>query len=399
LNEYQVNAAILNSIPAKLRDPRGAKILEPLLRPDVGSAGPRWLPLVLVLGSIAAVAYADYVAVSISLGYLYILPLGFGAMFLRGELSYGLIVVCTFLHDLFAPPYVNWANRIAHNLSAMLAFTFVVYVIQRYMKQREQLTKAVRQQRDNLLQDLELAAEVQRMFLPLGKPAIAGLQIAGMMHPMKGIGGDYYDYIPIDEHSIQLVIADVAGKGVAAALLMSATAAAVQLEVNERRDMLQVVSRLNTSIRAVSSDGERYVTMVMAEVDAQNRKLQYVNCGHNPALLFRAGSGKVTRMNSSCVPIGMILGEPCELVSVDLFPGDVLVFYTDGVTEAENHLEEEFGTERLSTVVERGASLSAENLMTNIYGAAADFCADKFGDDVTILVVKCDFDGSTSFIS
>jgi serine phosphatase RsbU (regulator of sigma subunit) len=394
LNKHQVNAAALNSIPVKLRDPRAARIIQPLLRPDVGSAAPRSLPLVLVLGSIAAVAYADYVAVSISLGYLYVLPLGVGAMFLRSELSYGLIVVCTFLHDLFAPPYVNWANRIAHNLSAMLAFTFVVYVIQRYMKQREQLTKAVRQQRDNLLQDLELAAEVQRMFLPLGKPAIAGLQIAGMMHPARGIGGDYYDYIPIDEHSIQLVIADVAGKGVAAALLMSATAAAVQLEVNQRRDMLQVVSRLNTSIHAVSSDGERYVTLLMAEVDAKNRKLQYVNCGHNPALLFRAGTSKVTRMNSSCAPVGMILGQPCELVSVDLFRGDVLVFYTDGVTEAENRREEEFGTERLSTLVQRGASLSAEELMTDIYDAAADFCADKFGDDVTILVVKCDFDGS-----
>jgi serine phosphatase RsbU (regulator of sigma subunit) len=393
-NEYQVNAAITNTIPAALRDRRGAKIIQPLLRPDVGSAGPKWLPLVLVGGSIAAVAYADYVAVSISLGYLYILPLGFGAMFLRSELSYGLILVCTFLHDLFAPPYVNWANRIAHNLSAMLAFTFVVYIIQRYMKQREQLTKSIRQQRDSLLQDLELAAEVQRMYLPLGKPAIAGLQIAGMMHPAKGIGGDYYDYIPIDEHSIQLVIADVAGKGVAAALLMSATAAAVQLEVNERRDMLQVVSRLNTSIHSVSSDGERYVTLIMAEVDAQNRKLQYVNCGHNPALLFRAKMGKVTRMNSSCVPVGMIVGEACELVTVDLFPGDVLVFYTDGVTEAENRLEEEFGTERLSTVLECGASLSAQDLMTDIYKAAADFCADNFSDDVTILVVKCDFDGS-----
>jgi sigma-B regulation protein RsbU (phosphoserine phosphatase) len=302
-------------------------VFQPLLRRDVGSAGPRWLPLLLVLGSIAAVAYADHLAVSISLGYLYILPLGVGAMFLRSEISYGLIVVCAFLHDLFAPPYVNWANRIAHNVSAMLAFIFVVYVIQRYMRQREQLTRSVRQQRDSLLKDVELAAEVQRMFLPLGKPAIAGLGIAGMMHPAKGIGGDYYDYIPIDEHSVQLIIADASGKGVAAALLMSATAAAVQLEVNQQRNMLQVVSRLNTSIHAVSSDGERYVTLLMAEIDARNRKLQYVNCGHNPALLFRAGTAKVTRMNSSCAPIGMIVGEPCEVVSVDLFPGDVLVFW------------------------------------------------------------------------
>src|ERR1700733_50061 len=392
---FQVNGATLDSIPAKLRDLRDATVFQPLLRADVGSAGPRWLPLFLVLGSIAAVAYADHIAVHISLGYLYILPLGVGAMFLRSAVSYGLIVVCAFLHDLFAPPYVNWANRIAHNVSAMVAFTFVVYFIQRYMKQREQLTKAVRQQRDNLLQDLELAAEVQRMFLPLGKPAIAGLQIAGMMHPARGIGGDYYDYIPIDEHSIQLVIADVAGKGVAAALLMSATAAAVQLEVNQQRDMLQVVSRLNNSIHGVSSDGERYVTLFMAEVDAKNRKLRYVNCGHNPALLYRAGTAKVTRMNSSCAPIGMILGQPCELVSIDLFPGDVMVFYTDGVTEAENLLAEEFGTDRLSGVVQRSSSLSSEALMSDIFNSASNFSKDVgFNDDVTILVVKCDFDSA-----
>src|SRR6202163_3057837 len=119
---FQVNAATLDSIPAKLRDLRGAMVFEPLLRPDVGSARPRWLPLLLVFGSIAAVAYADHIAVSISLGYLYILPLGVGAMFLRSKISYVLIVVCAFLHDLFAPPYVNWANRIAHNVHAMIAF-------------------------------------------------------------------------------------------------------------------------------------------------------------------------------------------------------------------------------------------------------------------------------------
>ena len=378
---------------ATLRDLRERILLLSLLRKDVALNGPVWLPLTLVLGGVSAVAYADHLVVSISLIYLYILPIAVGAIFLRKSVSYGLIVVCVLFHDYYSPRGINPGLRIFHNLSAMLCFAFVVYLIRRYMEQREALAKTVRQQRDDLLKDLELAAEVQRMFLPLGKPAIAGLEIAGMMHAAKGIGGDYYDYIPIDEHTIQLVIADVAGKGVAAALLMSATAAAVQLEVNQQRDMLQVVSRLNTSIHGVSSDGERYVTLLMAEVDARNRKLRYVNCGHNPALLFRAGTGKVTRMNSSCAPIGMILGQPCEIGSVDLFQGDVLVFYTDGVTEAENLLAEEFGMERLSAVVQRGSSLSAEALMDDIFSSAANFSREVgFSDDVTILVVKCAFD-------
>ena len=369
-----------------------------ILRKDVALNGPAWLPLVLVLGAIAAVAYADHVVVSISLVYLYILPLAVGAIFLRKEISYSLIVVCVLLHDYDSPRNINPGLRTFHNLSAMLCFAFVVYVIQRYMEQREALAKTVQQQRDDLLKDVELAAQVQRLFLPSGKPAIDGLEVAGMMHAARGVGGDYYDYIPIDAHTIQVVIADVAGKGVPAALLMAATAAAMRLEANRDRNILQQVERLNTEIGAVS-DPERYVTLLVAEIDTHKRIIHYVNCGHNPALLFRAKTGTLTRMDSSCPPIGLSPDEICELALADLASGDVMVFYTDGVTEAENRLGEEFGLERLSTAVRDGFSLSAEDLMTNIYNAAADFCGDDFHDDVTILVVKCNFEASSTVSS
>jgi len=378
-------------MPAKLGDSRERALLLSLLRKDVASNGPAWLPLVLVLGAISAVAYADHLVVSISLVYLYILPLGVAAIFLRRGISYGLIAICVLFHDYFSPRTINPGLRIFHNISAMLCFAFVVYFIQRYIEQREALAKTVQQQRDDLLQDVKLAAQVQRLFLPSGKPAIDGLEIAGIMRPARGVGGDYYDYIPIDAHTIQVVIADVAGKGVPAALLMAATAAALRLEANRDRNMLQQVERLNTEIGAVSNP-EQYVTLLVAEIDTHKRIIHYVNCGHNPALLFRAKTGALTRMDSSCPPIGLSPDEICELASANLIVGDVLVFYTDGVTEAENRLGEEFGMERLSTVVQRGSSLSAEELMIDIYNTAADFCGDDFNDDVTILVVKCDFD-------
>jgi len=363
-----------------------------LLRGEVAAGGPQWLPAVLVFGSIAAVAYADFIVTSISLGYLYILPLGISAMFLRSQISYGLIAVCVFLHDLFGPPYPSPEARITHNLTALAGFTFVVYVIQRYVRQRELLDKAVRKQRDQLLQDVELAAQVQRMFLPIQRPSIAGLEIAGMMQPARGVGGDYYDYIPIDEHTIQIVIADVAGKGVPAALLMSATAAAVQLEATERRDMLEVVDRLNNGIHSVS-DGDRYVTLLLADIDARSKSLRYVNCGHNPALLFQAKTRDVVPMNSSCFPVGMFESVACEINRADLAAGDIVVLYTDGVTEAENPQGEAFGMERLSALIRRCSSLSADGLMSNILQSAADFCQGVgFNDDVTILVVKCNFE-------
>src|SRR6267143_4664792 len=362
---------VRESRPAELRGLRERVLLASLLRKDVALNGPAWLPLALVLGAIGAVAYADHLVVSVSLVYLYILPLGVGAIFLRKEISYNLIAVCILLHDYYSPRPIDPGLRIFHNLSAMLCFAFVVYVIQRYMGQREALAKTVQKQRDDLLKDVELAAHVQRLFLPVGKPAIVGLEVAGMMQPAHGVGGDYYDYIPINAHTIQMVVADVSGKGVPAALLMSATAAAMQLEVNHDRNMLEMVKRLNTEIHAVS-DGERYVTLLVAEIDAHKRTLQYVNCGHNPALLFRANTGTLSLMNSSCPPIGVSPEEICELASADLSPGDVVVFYTDGVTEAENRFGEQFGMQRLSATVRRGSSLSAEDLMVDIYNNAAN---------------------------
>src|SRR5229473_641050 len=389
-----VHPAVRESTPAELRGLRERTPLLSLLRKDVASNGPAWLPLGLVLGAIGAVAYADHLVVSVSLVYLYILPVSVGAIFLRRGISYSLIVVCILFHDYYSPRNINPGLRIFHNLSAALSFAFVVYVIRRYMEQREALAKTVQQQRDDLLKDVELAAQVQRLFLPMGRPAIAGLEIAGMMQPSRGVGGDYYDYIPIDAHTIQVVIADVAGKGVPAALLMSATAAALRLEANHDRNMLKQVERLNTGILSVS-DEERYVTLLIAEIDTRRRVIQYVNCGHNPALLFRAKTGALRRMDSSCPPIGLSPDEICELASADLTGGDVLVFYTDGVTEAENRLGEEFGLERLSTVVRDGSSLSAEGLTVNIFNSAADFCGDVgFHDDVTIVVVKCHLDSA-----
>src|SRR6267378_2687861 len=317
---------IPGNLPDKRKTPGLSPVLRPVLRKDVASNGPAWLPLGLVLSSFGAVAYADHLVVSISLVYLYLLPLAVGAIFLRREISYSLIAVCILFHDYYSPRNLHPGLRIFHNLSAAFCFVFIVYIIQRYIEQREALSKTVQKQRDELLHDVELAAEVQRLFLPVGKPAIAGLEIAGLMRPARGVSGDYYDYIPIGPHSIQLVIADVAGKGVPAALLMSATAAAMQLEANPDRNILEIVGRLNTGIHSVSDDGERYVTLLVAELDVQERKLHYVNCGHNPALLFRAPTGTVTRLNSSCVPIGISPENPCQLASADLTVGDVLVF-------------------------------------------------------------------------
>jgi phosphoserine phosphatase RsbU/P len=396
LNNDLMDPPVRELIPANLPAQRKRVPLLAPLRKDLASVGPSWLPFVLVLGAIVAVAYGDHLVASISLVYLYIFPLGISAILLRKEIAYSLVPVCVLVHDYWSPRIIHPKMRIFDNLLALLCFSFVVYVIQRYIEQRELLAKTIQQQRDDLIHDVELAAQVQRMFLPAAAPVIAGLEIAGMMQPTKGVGGDLYDFIPINANTIQIVIGDVSGKGVSAALLMSATTAAMRLEANLNRNMLQQVERLNTEIGAVS-DPESYVTLLVAEIDTHQRVIRYVNCGHNPALLFQAKTRTLKRLESSCPPIGLNPEEFCELRSTELTSGDVLVFYTDGVTEAENLLAEEFGMERLSAVVQRGSSLSAEDLMDDIFRSAASFSKEVgFADDVTIVVVKCEFEESAA---
>jgi sigma-B regulation protein RsbU (phosphoserine phosphatase) len=157
--------------------------------------------------------------------------------------------------------------------------------------------------------------------------------------------------------------------------------------------MLEVVNRLNSDLHSLS-DSNRYVTLLLADIDARNRSLRYVNCGHNPALLFQAKTHDVVPLNSSCFPIGMFESLACSINPANLSAGDILVLYTDGVTEAENSLGEEFGMERLSALIRRGHGLSADGLMNHILESVTDFCREVgFDDDATILVVKFDFDG------
>src|ERR1700722_11095181 len=390
---YQESRLVRALMTANLPDVHKRVPLLAPLRKDVASIGPKWLPVALVLGAIAPIAYVDHRVVSPSLVYLYTFPLGISAILLRKEVTYSLVPLCILLHDYWSPRIIHLPVRIFDNLLALLCFSFVVYVIQRYIEERELLAETIQRQRDDLLRDVELAAQVQRMFLPVGTPVIDGLEIAGMMRPFKSVGGDYYDYIPINANTIQIAIGDVSGKGVSAALLMSATAAAMRLEAGRDRNMLQQVERLNADIAAVS-DPEHYVTLLVAEIDTQKRMIRYVNCGHNSALLFQASTHTLKRLDSSCPPIGLSPNENCELASAELAPGDALVFYTDGVTEAENLLAEEFGMGRLSAILQRSSSLSAKGLMDDIFSSATNFSKDVgFGDDVTILVVKCNFNG------
>ena len=346
-----------------------------------------WAFLVVVL-AIGCVAYADNRVEGVSLGYLYILPLSFSAILLSPRLTYGIVVVCILFHDLFGPPIQHLQGRILHNLAALVGFSFVVLILQWFVAQRNALNELTRNQRDSLLKEVELAAEVQRLFLPRSDPETAGFEIAGAMHPARVVGGDYYDYLARPDGRMRLVIADVSGKGVAAALLMSATAAAVQLETNEPRTLCEVASHLNKELYALQDDG-RFVTMLLGELDPRTGQLKYINCGHNPALLVRRDGGEVVWLQASWTPVGMSPEMECSLEEIRLAPGDIMVWYTDGLTDASDRDAKEFGTERLLESVRLHSGGSAREICDQLWSDVAAFTQrDSLDDDLTLMALK-----------
>ena len=173
--------------------------------------GTRWLPFALVAAAIACVAYADYLVKSISLGYLYILPLVVAAILLPRRISFTLTLICVFLHDLLRPTYTGLQVRIADNLTALIGFGFAVAMTHNFATQRNRLSELTRRQRDDLLKDVDLAADVQRLFLPITGPAIPGFDIAAMMHSARGVGGDYYDYMSLPNSNLDLGAGSIGG--------------------------------------------------------------------------------------------------------------------------------------------------------------------------------------------
>lgn len=234
---------------------------------------------------------------------------------------------------------------------------------------------------------LAIAHDVQTGLLPAGPPAFPGYDIAAVNLPAWEIGGDYYDYLLLEPGQLGLVIADVSGKGIPAALIMATFRAAIRSEMRRRRPIGALAEQLNR-ILIESSDAPRFVTAVSGFLDAASGRFSYVNCGHNPPLLLRRGGG--TEVLS---PGGPVLGvvEAGRFVAgdVSLAPGDVLALYTDGVVEPSDRDDGEFGAERLERTVRSAMASPAREILERVIEATSAFSGrERYEDDFTLVVVK-----------
>jgi phosphoserine phosphatase RsbU/P len=263
--------------------------------------------------------------------------------------------------------------------------------IARFLENVRMITHVAMDQRS--AHDLELAAEVQRRLFPADGLEDRSFEIYGTSLPALGVGGDYYDYFEMGDRRIGIAIADVAGKGIAAALLMSTVQASLRCQlISKERPLADVVSSMNKLLRRSTGDAG-YVTFFLAEFDEVTKRLTYVNAGHNPPMLVRRDH-TTPRSAISLLPtggpiIGTFLNEPYEQETIQLQPGDTLVMYTDGVTEALNSTDMEFGEERLRSVLTESVELSAHQEAQKIIDLVKDWQGQALQhDDLTLIVMR-----------
>lgn len=242
-------------------------------------------------------------------------------------------------------------------------------------------------QQERLERELQLAMEIQQRFQPTAPPQVAGYELQGISFPCYEIGGDYYDFIQKDDGRLVIALGDVSGKGTAAALLMSSLHAAIHAQTGSHDTLVETISAVNRYL-ADNIPSNRFVTLFYAELDPDSGAFSFLNAGHNPPLIVHS-AGTVEQLASGGLPLGIKADAEYREGRTTLQPGDVLVIYSDGVTEAASPSGEEFGPTRLYEVVSRNVEASAAGIRDRIESALTKFSqGTQAADDITLVIVK-----------
>lgn len=242
-------------------------------------------------------------------------------------------------------------------------------------------------ERERMERELELATEIQQNFQPSAPPKIDGYDFQGISFSCYEIGGDYYDFIKKHDGNMLIALGDVSGKGTAAALLMSSLHAAIHAQVAARSELGETISAVNKYL-AENTPSNRFVTLFAAELEPKTALLKYINAGHNPPLIVRQ-DGHVEQLASGGFPLGILPMAEFDLGELLLQPGESVVIYSDGVSEANNPEGEEFGVDRLTEVVRTNRQLSAAGIRDKVESSLSAFTQTApANDDITLVIVK-----------
>jgi phosphoserine phosphatase RsbU/P len=229
---------------------------------------------------------------------------------------------------------------------------------------------------------------VQARLFPQSLPPLRTLDYAGICFQARQVGGDYYDFLDLGRERLGLVIGDIVGKGIAAALLMANLQANLRSQCAIALDQPQRLLRSVNQLFYDNTSESAYATLFFAEYDDQSRHLRYANCGHLCGLLLRSDD-TLERLDSTCTVLGLFKEWDCPIKELELLRGDTLALYTDGITEAFNDRGEEFGEYRLIEALRQHRELPPQALLRSIVDGVREFSSYEEHDDITLIVAKC----------
>lgn len=240
---------------------------------------------------------------------------------------------------------------------------------------------------ERLERELELAADIQRRLLPIAYPKVEGFQMIGWNRPARHVGGDYFDVMQLSRGTIAAVLADVSGKGMPASLMVSTVYSALRLLLDDNDVAPPLIERINHHI-AESSAPNKFITLLVAELDPVDGRLDFVNAGHNPGLLLRK-SGDVVELEAGGMPLGLFDGGVYKAGQLTMEPGDLLCIYSDGITECASPEDEEFGTQRLVDLLLSTRDLPLAGVIKAVDRAVTQFARGlSQGDDQTLVLIR-----------
>jgi len=242
-------------------------------------------------------------------------------------------------------------------------------------------------EKDRFQRELEIAAHVQKSILPDAPPMLPGLDIAGVSVFAREVGGDFYDYIPLGRHSLGTTIADVSGKGLAAALLTLQSRNVIHAFARENRSPAEVLSKANSVIYQDYSRADMFLSAFYSTIDLESRNLRYASAGHNPPILLRA-DGTCSSLDSTGCLLGISPNLSIGEESIPIGKSDILALYTDGLSEARDHARCQFGCQRLAKKLADYRGLAAQEIAHRIVHDVASFAGHDQFDDATLVVIK-----------
>ena len=307
-------------------------------------------------------------------------------IFREGEPALGVISLYSkSIVGLFTEEFISLLSSLAGQLAQ--AVTIVCEMdakeAERIQKERALLENA------RVLRDMEIAQQIQMSLLPDAPPEYSGMDIAGRCISAAHVGGDYYDFIHRDDRTIDLMIADVSGHSVGAALIMAEARTLLRAQIGSSHSASAILQNLNRQLYDDLTRAELFITMFYATYNTATGRLSYANAGHNHPMICRSGESSCIELDADGLIIGVRPSVIFEERSIELHSGDILIFYTDGLTEATNPAGEFFGNERVCMMLSTVGHLSAHNIIDSFYSALTEFCeSDTFQDDVSMVVLK-----------